>query len=380
MAGGPARDDRGPDELVEAFFDRHRVGGAVAGVVRGAELTWTHAHGYTELTSGPRVQVTTPFRIASITKTFTATAVMQLREEGRVALDDVVIQHLPELQAAGDPIGAVTIKHLLTHRAGLPRESPAFDWAERRFPSVEETLDRAARLRFLGAPGTQHRYSNLGYQLLGEIVARAGELAYEEWIQRRVLEPLGMGDTAFVARGEPAAQGYEARVFSDWLPPADERRKPTEADGGLWSTVADLATWARFQLEGDDRVLSRGGLGALHAPSDDGPDPVPAIGWYRRGTGVDLRIGHSGGTFGFSSRLVFAPAHELAAIVLAAGSALVATLADPPSRQGDRRRHPFGLFCVGAPSSRARPRRLRGAARALRLGGPVAPGSSGVAR
>lgn len=325
MATRPRAGDDDPAGVVEAFFDRHRVGGAVAGLVAGGDLAWTHVHGYAEQLEGPPVDARTTFRIASITKTFTAATVSLLVREGALALHEPAVRRLPELAAVGDDAAEITVEHLLAHRSGLPRESPAFDWSERRFPTIEEILAEADRVRLVGAPGGEPRYSNLGYQLLGELVARAAETPYEEVVRSRLLGPLGLAETAFEPVGTPA-RGYEARVFSDHLPPADERLKATSADGGLWATVGDVARWAAVHLRGAP-ALPRDMLRELHAPRWDGRDPRPALGWYRSGDDDDPRIGHSGGTFGFSGRLELAPARDLAVVVLAAGSAPAGELA-----------------------------------------------------
>jgi CubicO group peptidase (beta-lactamase class C family) len=316
--------------IVEAFFDRHRVGGAVVGIVSGGELAWVHTHGYEELEAGPPVEAGTVFRIASITKTFTAAATMLLTDAGAVSLEEPAISWLPELAVLDGPTEEITIERLLAHRAGLPRESPSFDWSAARFPTVGQILAEADRIRLAGAPGGEPRYSNLGYQLVGEIVARAAGAPFEDVVAGRLLEPLGLARTGFVPAGEAArrlARGYEARVFSDHLPPADERPKATSADGGLWATVGDVARWALVHLHGDQRVLPKELLAELHRPRWDGDGPRPALGWYRTGDDADPRLGHSGGTFGFSGRLELAPAHDLAAVVLVAGSAPAGELA-----------------------------------------------------
>lgn len=325
MATRPLAGDDDPAAVVEAFFDRHRVGGAVVGLVADGELAWTHLHGYAEQREGSPVDARTAFRIASITKTFTAATVALLVRDGVLALHEPVVRRLPELAAVGDDAAEITVEQLLVHRSGLPRESPAFDWSERRLPTIAEILAEADRVRLAGPPGGEPRYSNLGYQLLGELIARAAEMPYEEAVRARLLEPLGLAATAFEPVG-PHAHGYEARVFSDHLPPADDRLKATSSDGGLWATVGDVARWAAVHLRGD-AALPEEVLRELHAPRWDGPDPRPALGWYRSGDDDDPRIGHSGGTFGFSGRLELAPAHGLAVVVLAAGSAPAGELA-----------------------------------------------------
>jgi D-alanyl-D-alanine carboxypeptidase len=324
------------DARVAAFFARDPVGGAVAGVVAGRELAWSAAYGFADLETGAPVTPETVFRAASITKTFTATAVMQLRDDGALRLDDPLTDHLPEFAAASNPFGAiedVTIRRLLSHEAGLPGEAPDFDWFHDRFPGIEEITAAFDRLELVVPPESRVKYSNLGYQLLGEVIARAGAEPYSAAIERRLLRPLGMRESSFGPEGELRARmatGYDARAFTDDLPRADDRPKGTLADGGLCTTLGDLARWASFQLRGDERVLSPASLAEMHRPRrvmDPGWIRAAGLGWYCTRHGDDVLVGHSGGTFGFVSRIVCSPRHDLAVVILANGDAPVPALA-----------------------------------------------------
>jgi hypothetical protein len=165
-------------------------------------------------------------------------------------------------------------------------------------------------------------------------VARATGLPYADAIERGITGPLAMRDTTFDPGPElraHAATGYDARVFSDDLPRAEERPKGTISDGGLWTTLGDLGRWATFQLEGAEAVLERASLALMHRPhrvTDPQWRRAVGLGWYLHRTDAVVRVGHSGGTFGFVSRITLDPAEGLGAVILANGDAPLAPLAD----------------------------------------------------
>ena len=322
---------------VSSAFATDPVAGAVAGLVSGERLVWRTTFGHADLETARAVDLDTVFRAASITKTFTATAVVQLRDAGALRLDDPLTIHLPEFGAASNPFGPiedVTLLRLLTHTSGLPVEPPQFDWSDDRYPDITTIVEGFDGLALVVPPDDRVKYSNLGYQLLGEVVSRAAGMPYADAIERTILRPLGMGDTSFVPRTElraRAATGYDARVFSDDLPRAEERPKSTISDGGLWTTLADLGRWAAFQLQGDQAVLAPASQALMHRAhriTDAGWRRAVGLGWYLHRTESGVRIGHSGGTFGFVSRIAVDPVERLAAVILANGDAPLAPLAD----------------------------------------------------
>ena len=218
------------------------------------------------------------YRIASITKTFTGTAIMQLRDAARLDLDDPVVKWIPELAASASPetIGAVTIRRLLSHESGLVSEPPGTDFlaGEPRYEgALTRNLERVTEIFTAVPPNTQPKYCNLGYQLLGEIVHRASGTPYAQYVTDMILTPLAMSSTGFEPL-EPGlarrcAVGYAGRAFSDELAIAPAMPR-LWAEGGLWSTVADLSRWLSFQLaaHGDDQATGRGSR-ASGAGKDD---------------------------------------------------------------------------------------------------------------
>jgi CubicO group peptidase (beta-lactamase class C family) len=208
-----------------SFLKGNRLPGAAVGVVHGDDLVWSAGVGFADMASRRAPEASALYRIASITKTLTGAAIMQLRDEGRLHLDDPIVAHIPELRNAQSPFGpieTVTIRRMLSHESGLMSEPPSTDWAVPRYEGVvERNLAKPEDIGTRVAPNTQWKYSNLAYQLLGEVVARASGEPYVERLRAAILEPLRMASTAFEPLPEELsarrATGYSARWFTDEL-------------------------------------------------------------------------------------------------------------------------------------------------------------------
>jgi CubicO group peptidase (beta-lactamase class C family) len=325
-----------------SFVKEHRLPGAAVGVVCGDDLAWSAGIGSADVGAREPTQVATIYRVASITKTFTGTAIMQLRDAGRLHLDDPAVAYLPELRQAGSPFGlveTVTIRRMLSHESGLASEPPGTDWAIPAYEGVvERTLGQAAQFGTRVPPNLQQKYSNLAYQLLGEIVARVSQTPYPQYVREAILGPLAMSATGFEPLPEPLlarrATGYTHRAFSDELEPAPAM-PPVWAEGGLHSCVEDLARWLSFQLRAyrdpfpSSRVLGAAGLREMHKPRYLGNDWTQAwgISWYAVHRDDVVWIQHSGGLPGFASNVCFDPKEQVAAVVLLNGQADAAALA-----------------------------------------------------
>ena len=327
------------DRLLAAtrtFVKDSRLPGAAAGVVTRDGLAWSAGCGFADLDSGRRPDADTLFRIASITKLFTAVAILQLRDRGLLRLDDPLVAHLPEFAAVANPFGPiedVTIRRLLTHESGLQGEHPYDDPAVFSWPPVKEALAALERARVAIPPSSQNKYSNLGYDLLGEVVARSGNGDWGDTVRERILAPLGMVSTTCAPRGKllgRCAVGYVARSYDDRvLPAAPAAPDLMPGAGMLWSTVADLARFTAFALTADARgdadgpVLSPRTLAEMQdcrIVTSGVPAGLQGLGWYAE-TGPDGKswLGHGGAWDGFISRLVFSPTDDVGAIVLLNG-------------------------------------------------------------
>jgi len=318
-----------------SFVKEHRLPGAAVGVVHGDVLVWSAGVGFADIATRRGPDTMTLYRIASITKTFTGTAILQLRDEGLLHLDDPAVVHLPELASVSSPFGAietVTIRRMLSHESGLQGDPPGTDWWVPDYEgSVERNLARTGDIATTIPPNTQQKYSNLAYQLLGEIVARRSGVPYPEYVRTRILEPLGMDGSGFEPLpgdlSERRATGYAARFLSDELDRASI--PPTVwAEGGLWSGVDDLARWLSFQFREDGgaregaQILAGDTLREMHKArylGDDAWTEAFGISWYAARKGEVIWVQHAGGLNGFITSICFDPKEKVGAIVLLNG-------------------------------------------------------------
>ncbi|MFG2384107.1 serine hydrolase domain-containing protein [Streptomyces avermitilis] len=292
-----------------------RAPSLVAAVVRGGQTVW---HGSRTSVDGHAPDENVQYRIGSITKTFTAVLVLRLRDEGVLDLGDPLEKHLP-----GTGAGEATIAELLAHTGGLAAESPA-PWWERTPGSLRpELADVLGELPLRHPVGRRHHYSNPGYTLLGALVEELRGAPWEEVLRREVLEPLGLHRTSGRPRA-PHAGGWAVHPWADvMLPePAEDLGRMAPA-GQLWSTTGDLARFAVFLAQGDERVLSAESVREMRAPAAPA-EAADVMSGSAYGLGMQLQyrdgrllVGHSGSLPGFLANLTVSVEDDLAAVVLA---------------------------------------------------------------
>ena len=285
-----------------------------AAVFRGDEVLWQSALGLADVESGVEATPDTQYRIGSITKTFTAVGILQLRDAGELSLDDPLTKYLPE-SAHGPTLG-----RMLAHASGLQREPPGEIWETMTAPSREDLLSGTADAEQVLASGTWWHYSNLAFALLGEVVARAHGGTWENALQEQIIEPLGLTRTT-PEDAAPAASGYFVQPYSDAATKEpDLDLGGSGAMGKLWSTTGDLARWGAFLAAGDDRVLGAATLEEMsHVRT-----MVDHAGWtlawgmglelYRQGD--RLFVGHGGAMPGHLAGLVVERKSGIGAAVL----------------------------------------------------------------
>ena len=316
LAGCATGAERMQHAEIDRLMDRY------AGAVPGASLLVIHdgvdvvrrGYGLANLEEGIEAGPATNYRLASITKQFTAAAILLLAEDGRLQLDDRARRWLPSLPVAAD---AITIRHLLTHTSGL------IDYEDimPEMPGDTQLLD-ADVLRILETQergyfeaGSAYRYSNSGYALLARVVERASGRGFPDFLRERIFLPLGMHETLAHVRGGPPIE-HRAYGYSEsggkWTRTDQSSTSAVLGDGGIYSSIDDLAKWDAALY--DDRLLSaesRRLAFAAATPTDD-PDIAYGFGW--RITGDSLW--HSGETIGFRNVIVRYPARRLTVVLL----------------------------------------------------------------
>jgi CubicO group peptidase (beta-lactamase class C family) len=316
------------DKMYAELAAREHLPGLVYGIVVDGKLVHSRALGLANVEDKIAATSSTRFRIASMSKSFVAMAVMKLRDEGKLGLDDAVLRYLPEFRHVKLPTTdspPLTIRMLMTMSTGLPEDNP---WGDRQM-----ALDNAALLAFVegglsfsNTPGEVFEYSNLGYVALGKLVSKVAGVRFQDYVTREILTPLGMHNTSWEYANVPAdklALGYR------WSGSAWEREPilhdgDAAAMGGLITTADDFARYVALHLSAwpardgaDAGPLKRATLREMHQPRMFVELNVPAVraafygyglGSTRDGKGVHI-VGHSGGLPGFGSQFRFAPEH-----------------------------------------------------------------------
>jgi CubicO group peptidase (beta-lactamase class C family) len=290
-----------------------RVPSVVAGVVRDGALAWWAGRGDV---GGAEPDADVQYRLGSITKSVTAVLVMRLRDEGRLSLDDPLDSYV-----AGTPFADRTVGQLLSHVAGVTAESPG-EWWERT-PGVpwDDLAPQLAGEHVVHSAGRRFHYSNLGYGVLGELVARLRGVSWWDAARDEVLEPLGLTRTSTRPAGRAAA-GFAVHPWADMVLAEPEHDAASMAPAGqLWATLADLGRWAAFLL-GDGRpVLADGTLEEMLIPAGiDASSPE----WAAYGLGLQVvrldgrtLVGHGGSMPGFLAGVFADRSAGLAAVALA---------------------------------------------------------------
>lgn len=295
------------DNLVQEAYPPTEPGVAVI-VVRDGEIVFRKGQGMANLELGVSIEPDMVFRIGSLTKQFTAVAILMLAEQGKLALDDSLTKFLPDYPTHGHTI---TVEHLLTHTSGIKSYTSMPEWLPlwRKDFTVQELVDFFKNQPMDFAPGKRFEYSNSGYILLGAIIEKASGQTYEQFIQQRIFDPLGMKHSHYdnplsvvprrAAGYDKGPDGYANATYLSMTQPY--------AAGSLASTVADLALWdAALYTEQllKQETLQRAFVSHRLA---DGSETEYGYGWATAKLAGHVAAGHGGAIHGFGSFAIRLP-------------------------------------------------------------------------
>ncbi|WP_165367751.1 serine hydrolase domain-containing protein, partial [Phytoactinopolyspora endophytica] len=306
-----------------AFRQRYsRIPGVQAAVLHGDEVLLSEAYGHADVEAGVELTPRHLFRIASHSKTFTATAVLQLSARGDLRLDDPIGGWLPFLDGA--PLGSVTVRELLGHSAGAVRDGHDGDFWQlyREFPD-EAGLQKIALDDADIIPSNERfKYSNIGYSLLGLVVAAASGQSYNSYVREHIVDRLSLADTGpeyDAARASEYACGYTALAYSDRRVPVDHVDTAAMSPAtGFYSTAEDVVRYVAAHFHGDDRILSDASKRLMQRAEwkVDGSEGEYGLGLDRADIGGRRVFGHGGGYPGHITKTYFDPEDRLAVSVL----------------------------------------------------------------
>jgi CubicO group peptidase (beta-lactamase class C family) len=329
------------DRLFTDFTTQQHVPGAAWGVVVDGELAHAGATGFRDVSSKAPVDADTVFRIASMTKSFTAMCILKLRDEGKLSLDDPAEKYVPELKALTYPTTdspRITIRHLLSHAEGFPEDNP---WGDRQLADTDAQLSQMIKggIPFSNAPGLAYEYSNYGFAILGRIVSNVSGMKYTDFVTANVLRPLGMTSTTLEPATVPAnrlAHGYRWEDNA-WKDEPLLSNGSFGSMGGMLTSVRDLSRYVGLFLSAwpprdgpEIGPIKRSSLREMQqvwrpAPASAARDRATgAVQLNSGGYGFGLRVSqscsyrhivaHGGGLPGFGSVMTWLPEYGVGVI------------------------------------------------------------------
>ncbi len=332
------------DQLYKDYVEKNHFPGLVYGIVVDGKLVHKGSIGYTDLSTKTPANANSAFRIASMTKSFTAMAILKLRDEGKLKLDDPVSLYIPEMKNMPyltKDASPVTIRNLLTHSAGYPEDNP---WGDRQLADTDEELISIYKkgVSFSNNPGLGYEYSNLGFATLGYIIKKVSGEKYEDYISKNILKPLGMTHTYWEYTKVPKetlAHGYRW-LDEQWVEQPLLHDGSYGAMGGLITTIEDFSKYMELHLsawpprdDAETGPVKRSSIREMQYPWDfsalnvnaktTNGKPCPTATAYCYGLrwlkDCDNRvyIGHTGGLPGFGSQWNIIPEYGIGIVSFA---------------------------------------------------------------
>jgi CubicO group peptidase (beta-lactamase class C family) len=335
------------DKIFKEYADAHHLPGVAYGLVVDGKLVYKGNIGYTDIEKKIPVTSSSLFRIASMSKSFASMAILKLRDEGKLNLDDPAYLYIPELKNLKYPtVDAphITVRHLMTHGAGFPEDNP---WGDRQLADTDKDLMEflGKQISFSNPPDIAFEYSNLGFALLGKIITNVSRMQYQEYIKKNLLEPLGMKTTTYEygdVAPDKLAHGYRwlNQKWNEEELLHDTKDGSWGAMGAMLSSIDEFASYMAFHLSAwppgnakDDGPIKRSSVREMHHPWRwNGFNPnykypngrtcaitsayCYGLGWTKDCEGRTY-IAHSGGLPGFGSQWRIMPDYGIGIVSFA---------------------------------------------------------------
>lgn len=297
------------------------------GVTRGDEIVYARTFGYANIELSQKANMNTLFHIASVSKPFTAAAILKLVEQGKIQLDDRIIDHIPAFEMKGDQYQSITIRQILTHTSGIPRHISTGDWENPVFgnQALTKTLEDAKNFELDFEPGSSYNYSNSGFDLLGVLISRVSGVPFEQYVTQNILRPAGMTQSCYSKPQDslppnwavPYSYGLETQ---QWTPyPYSENFFPSS---GLQASLPDMCRWGMLHVHNGKyqgkAVLPEKVFTQLITPQFDTPwgDKI-GLSWFLQSYLDRPIIMHTGNDTGFEAIVYVYPQDSVSITVMA---------------------------------------------------------------
>jgi len=325
------------DATIQRGLAENHMPGLAIGIVLDGKLVYVKGFGQSLLgPNGPRTTSDTVYHMASITKTFVATAIMQLVEKGPISLDDPIIKWLPYFRLNDERYSRLTIKQFVTHTSGMP-DVDDYEWDKPQYDdgALERYVRSLNKKKLIFEPGSRWAYSNMAFEVLADVIAKASGQSFEDYVSQHILIPAGMiHSTLLKEKTDPKTLATGYTRAKDGVPSpikAYPYNRPHNASSDLMSSVNDMARWAimnlnRGEIDGN-RILKASTYDVMWKPYAEveycrgsGPCTKPGasvgISWFLQNRDGRTLVSHNGGDDGFSTELLMVPERKFALIMM----------------------------------------------------------------
>src|SRR5215813_5501082 len=310
---------------IKDVIQKGQLPGFAIGVVKDGKLIYAKGFGVAKLGTNSPVTSRSLFHMASVTKTFVATGVMQLVEQGKIDLDAPVTKYLPYFKMDDERYRDIRIRQMLSHTSGIP-DTTNYHWDKPEYDdgALERFVRSLTNQRLVFTPGERFAYSNTAYEILGDVIAKVSGESFEDYVQHHILTPLGMKDSTLLVRQAnqqllttPHIEEHSKVVVSKIFP-YNRAHAPSST---LYSNIEDMSRWAlanlnHGELEGQ-RILKRETAESMWQPVVNAFNMKEGISWFTTVLQGHRLVMHDGGDVGFESRLMLAPDDSVAVIAMA---------------------------------------------------------------
>ncbi|MEO3945794.1 serine hydrolase domain-containing protein [Gorillibacterium sp. CAU 1737] len=323
--------ERSLHKMLQEYIENEPFTGLAVGIVKDNKILFTGEYGVSHVGTGDPITSSTLFHQASVSKTFVATAIMQLVEQGEIDLDSPVTEYLPYFAMEDERFRELTVRQLMNHTSGMPDEEDyAWDRPEYDEQSLERYVKGISRHKLLSQPGETFAYSNIGYEILGDVIAKVSRMSFEEYMTKNILGPIGMQSSSFLKQEIEAhlatphvlgtSNGYGGEISSVF--PYNRAHGPSST---LYTNAEDMC---RYMLTHLNRGMAGNGYPLLqsnsylemwkpHALTGYGEDHAQVgLGWFLGEYKGARILSHSGWDTGFLSNLILLPDEDIAISIM----------------------------------------------------------------
>lgn len=312
------------EPLIKQVMRQANMPGFAIAIVEGDKVVYSAGFGLRNLNSKEPITPRSLFHMASITKPFVATSVMQLWEQGKIDLDAPVAIYLPYFRMADERYKKITVRQMLGHISGMP-DVQDYEWDKPQYDdgALERYVKSLASLPLIAEPGTRRQYSNIAFEVLGDVIAKVSGISFEDYVQKNILEPLGMTESTLLVKKtdpklltSPHVRGSSYEVEVSKVFPYNRMHSPSST---LYSNVEDMSRWAIANMNGGElrgrRILRASTYDVMWKPTGE-LLPQVGISWFLNKYKEHRVVTHSGGDTGFVSNLVLLPDQKIAVVMM----------------------------------------------------------------